>query len=541
MSEFRSDHRPSADELAVQWLDGEPAEFTPDATARLSANDQRVLADQLLVDALLEYVYADGQARDKKQIDRLIQELPERRPKAGLPMLLGVLQTGVSMAQRPVALLLIVAAFVGVGLSAWWFRREAPAIATPQVVATQNVATMVRSFDAKWDGAVSLSDGAAVPGGQALQLTHGAAEFIMHSGVRLLVEAPAELVVEPTGVAAPQGTVGLKSGRLCAVVPPQAVGFEVITPTARVTDHGTVFGVHAGAHATEVHVFKGEVETQSATSSPTGAATPAAASMKLRSGEAARLSAGAPIARLTAANAFAFRRELLEDLPARTILADDFESIPANMADRDLGGWRSYYRKGKEKTGVQRVRAIDLFAKETTDKELAAVLGHRVLELIDSLNDASFPNTTFARRLGAVDWQGAKKLILQFDINLQRPGTQPKITLQPGWDLRLAPEIVLAYEPQPTAPKGEWKIGSWYRVRTVIDLHDNAPGAATLHRAIWKPGAGWMSDLMLKIPGPAQSAPVAGGLALQFGQPQASRAGGAYLLDNIRLEIQLEE
>jgi hypothetical protein len=51
----------------------------------------------------------------------------------------------------------------------------------------------------------------------------------------------------------------MRDGHLSAQVPPAAIGFTVETPTAKIVDLGTEFGVSANATASEVHVFKGEV------------------------------------------------------------------------------------------------------------------------------------------------------------------------------------------------------------------------------------------------------------------------------------------
>ena len=61
------------------------------------------------------------------------------------------------------------------------------------------------------------------------------------------------------------GEAVCRSGRLTAEVPPQARGFRIVTPQMNVTDLGTVFGLEVKDRQTELHVFKGSVEFQSAT------------------------------------------------------------------------------------------------------------------------------------------------------------------------------------------------------------------------------------------------------------------------------------
>jgi hypothetical protein len=65
-----------------------------------------------------------------------------------------------------------------------------------------------------------------------------------------------------------------------AKVPQQAIGFSLDTPTARIVDLGTEFGVIVGLSTTEVHVLQGEVETE--VKSPTAPQPP----FRLKKGEA---------------------------------------------------------------------------------------------------------------------------------------------------------------------------------------------------------------------------------------------------------------
>jgi hypothetical protein len=76
----------------------------------------------------------------------------------------------------------------------------------------------------------------------------------LDQGTSLLLEAPCQ--IELTSVA----EMALRSGKLAAVVPPQAQGFRVRTRTAIITDLGTEFGVIVRSDgSTEAHVLKGRV------------------------------------------------------------------------------------------------------------------------------------------------------------------------------------------------------------------------------------------------------------------------------------------
>ncbi|GIW78973.1 MAG: hypothetical protein KatS3mg105_0780 [Gemmatales bacterium] len=54
----------------------------------------------------------------------------------------------------------------------------------------------------------------------------------------------------------------LHEGTLTAFVPPQAQGFAVSTPSVRVTEAGTEYGLHRGANITKLAVFRGEIEAE---------------------------------------------------------------------------------------------------------------------------------------------------------------------------------------------------------------------------------------------------------------------------------------
>jgi len=91
-----------------------------------------------------------------------------------------------------------------------------------------------------------------------LRLKSGLVQIVFYSGARVVIEGPAELqLISPDEAIC-------ASGRLVAEVPPQAKGFRVRTPMMNVTDLGTVFGVEVKQSQTELHVFKGSVEFQSA-------------------------------------------------------------------------------------------------------------------------------------------------------------------------------------------------------------------------------------------------------------------------------------
>lgn len=169
------------------------------------------------------------------------------------------------------------AALLMLGAIAWWPRTSAPpgiAIAEPK---SNGVAVLARAVGVEWTDGVDRTSGAVLEPG-TLRLKSGAALVEFYSGARLIVEGPAEIRLVSAGEAF------LQSGKINAHVPPQAVGFIVNSPTMKVVDHGTDFGVTVGSDsAPEVHVFTGKVEVVSASLPPRA----------LTGGEAARFDGAA--------------------------------------------------------------------------------------------------------------------------------------------------------------------------------------------------------------------------------------------------------
>jgi hypothetical protein len=137
------------------------------------------------------------------------------------------------------------AALIAISLTGWFLSSLYP---TGRAVVAQQTSAV-------WAGGV-YSTGDAVPRSE-LTLREGCAELTLAGGVRLILEAP--VTIDLTD----QHRVTLKSGSLVATVPPQAIGFTVITPSSEVIDLGTEFGVAVDEHGgSEVCVLKGEVKAR---------------------------------------------------------------------------------------------------------------------------------------------------------------------------------------------------------------------------------------------------------------------------------------
>jgi hypothetical protein len=132
-----------------------------------------------------------------------------------------------------------------------------------------DVATLTGTIDARWDDApAQVADGTALPLDQELSLRSGWAELAYPNGVVVTVEGPARFSIRPGQ------TLSLRSGKLVALVPKAGHGFAVSTPSARVVDLGTEFGVAVNpAGETDVDTFRGTVSITPATGATASAST----------------------------------------------------------------------------------------------------------------------------------------------------------------------------------------------------------------------------------------------------------------------------
>jgi ferric-dicitrate binding protein FerR (iron transport regulator) len=119
------------------------------------------------------------------------------------------------------------------------------------------VAVLADGKGCKWEAGTLPTEAGARLGQGRLRLAEGLARLTFTSGAEVALEAPADLEL----VSAERCV--LHAGRLVARVPAQASGFTVDTPTARLKDLGTEFGVSVrDNHSADVQVFQGEVDVQ---------------------------------------------------------------------------------------------------------------------------------------------------------------------------------------------------------------------------------------------------------------------------------------
>ena len=123
----------------------------------------------------------------------------------------------------------------------------------PRKVA-EPVATLTDSIRAQWANAsVEMIEGTRMSSDQgAVILTKGVAEFLCDDQTKITIEAPSEFEFLRSN------QIALNYGRLYAVSVKGSAGFTVDTPSSRIVDLGTEFGVRVDVTgATEVHMVRG--------------------------------------------------------------------------------------------------------------------------------------------------------------------------------------------------------------------------------------------------------------------------------------------
>lgn len=177
--------------------------------------------------------------------------------------------TGDPVVRRPRwPLALAASVLVAIGAFAWRFSSSAPSpapvVSTAPSRPIEPAAVITATLDAEWAAPFDfLAAGQDVPAA-TVQLRAGLVHLRLSNGVNLSVEGPAAFEVHSAD------HVELTHGRMCADVPPAAIGFAIETPATRVVDLGTSFGVSVSSeHGSRVEVFDGLVELASASASAT--------------------------------------------------------------------------------------------------------------------------------------------------------------------------------------------------------------------------------------------------------------------------------
>ena len=116
------------------------------------------------------------------------------------------------------------------------------------------VATLTDTLNAQWaESSAPSNNFRLMTNHTPLILRKGYAELVFDNNSKVVIEAPAEFQVLS------YDQIKLTYGRLYATVPQEAMGFVVCTPSSKIIDLGTEFGVQANVNGvTELHVVKGK-------------------------------------------------------------------------------------------------------------------------------------------------------------------------------------------------------------------------------------------------------------------------------------------
>jgi hypothetical protein len=162
--------------------------------------------------------------------------------------------------------------------------------ASAAIPARYGVATLMRTADVVWVDDDDRADLMRLSAGEVLRFDGGEVEVVFDAGVEVRVRGPAEFEVRAADYAV------ARLGAISARVGQNGRGFTIETPTARVIDLGTEFGIDvAPCGATEVAVFKGLVDLSVGSD-----AAAAGAQRRLRQGEALRVAADGSLRRVVA-------------------------------------------------------------------------------------------------------------------------------------------------------------------------------------------------------------------------------------------------
>jgi hypothetical protein len=194
-----------------------------------------------------------------------------------------------------------------------------------------DVARITATRNCLWsESEKNLGFGSQLESGQRLDLSTGLVEITFNDGAVVVLEGPATFDVQSPGKAQ------LVEGRLAAVVPERAHGFEVTTARLNVVDLGTEFGLMAEPEGTaEVHVFNGLVKAQLLDENGRQVRT-----MELNTAQAARIEpAAAVVARIPARDDEFVRSLSVAAGPHDGLYAYDGFNYPAGPLDEQNGGF----------------------------------------------------------------------------------------------------------------------------------------------------------------------------------------------------------
>lgn len=193
---------------------------------------------------------------------------------------------------------------------------------------TRGVATLIRATNAVWEEGEELAELTRLDVGQAIALRSGQVEMSFDAGVEVVVNGPAHFEVRSAESAySSRGAISVRVG-------PDGDGFTIDTPSTRVIDIGTEFGVAVNeAGETEVAVFRGIVDLAYGD----GPVQNAAVRQRLNQGEAIRVGVNGSLDRVTSITSDRFPVSAAlraGDNPREPIIADVTDNIRAGDSNK---------------------------------------------------------------------------------------------------------------------------------------------------------------------------------------------------------------
>jgi hypothetical protein len=234
----------------------------------------------------------------------------------------------------------IAAAIIGVAIGSGWLTylatRSAPdggQVARAEVDGVDRstaVAKITATRNCLWNSpSEDVGFGSTLFAGQQLDLATGLVEVTFIDGAQVVLEGPVRFDLKAADLAE------LHEGRIAAVVPECARGFEVATNGLNVVDLGTEFGVLAEADETEVHVFRGLVMAH-----VLDAAGQQVRTVELNTAEAARITpASSMVARIPARDDAFVRSLSVANGPHDGLYAYEDFSYPEGPLSEQNGGF----------------------------------------------------------------------------------------------------------------------------------------------------------------------------------------------------------
>jgi hypothetical protein len=224
---------PDMDELLQRLLDDQ---LEPDEMKRLQ---KAILEDPRVRDYYIDSMFVCALVRRSSQVtgelskSDLMQAISSGASQGGFKRLWRRF--------RSVAAILLFAILISSSVFVFHQMAQGPAIGM-----------LTGEYEAQWRRAHPHSGEPLFAG--SYDLREGVVNMELGQGTSILLEAPCQVELKSAG------EVVLRKGRIAAVVPSEATGFQVRTSTALITDLGTEFGVIAHSdESTEAHAFKGRI------------------------------------------------------------------------------------------------------------------------------------------------------------------------------------------------------------------------------------------------------------------------------------------